>query len=77
MIEDPAGDQRRLHDAARGHLAIIKGWTQLLLRESIKPTPDLARMTRMAHAIEASIAALEQEPRRREVDTVVDTVTKQ
>ncbi len=61
---DPAKHDRRLPHAVREHLAVIKGWTHLLIREGNKPTLDIARMTLIAHRLEASISALEQENRQ-------------
>ena len=69
---DAVGQDRRLHAAMRAHLADIKGWTRLLIREGNQPTLDVARMTLIAQRIEASICALEQQHRqpRRDVDSV-------
>jgi hypothetical protein len=72
---DAGGQDRRLHAAVRAHMADIKGWTQLPIREGNQPTLDVARMTLIAHRIEASICALKhehrQQGRRHEGDPVV------
>ena len=69
---DAAGQDRRLHATVRAHLADIKGWTRLLIREGNQPTLDIARMSLIAQRIEASICALEQHHRqpRRDIDSV-------
>ena len=57
MDDDPHAELRHL---LRNQLTVIRGWSQLVVREANKPVSDIARLSRYAANMDASITALDE-----------------